>query len=159
MTSSRCLDCSTAKAKAEAKWTRDGIADAIRRFAAIHGRPPVRTEWINADFDNDYPSSSTMYGPDKPFASWADAIEYAGYRRPHSGKDRNDTRPNAARIVLNELRAQGPLRYGQMNARYKLAGATSPLDTQIIWWLKHGYIERLERGLYRATDKRYRDET
>lgn len=158
MTSQRCLACNTAKLKAEAVWSREGVIDAIQRFAAIHGRPPVSTEWIRADQENRYPSSSSVYGPGKPFAYWADAIDAAGFRRPRPGKNQDDTRPTAARIVLNELRIQGPMRYGQMNARYKLAGATSSIDTQVNWWLRHGYIERLERGLYRATDKCYRDE-
>lgn len=72
------------------KWTREVVIDAIRRFAAIHGRPPIADEWIKADRDHGYPPRSAMYRSTSRssalFASWADAIEAAGFPRPTSGR-------------------------------------------------------------------------
>lgn len=95
----RCFDCRKAFEHAGRVWTREAIIDAIRRFAALHGRPPVSSEWINADPVNGYPPRSAVYrtrsrsGKHQPFAAWADAIEAAGFRRPHPGSRRFDPQP------------------------------------------------------------------
>ncbi len=83
-----CAPCASARTK---YWTADSVVDAIQRFAAVHGRPPYSTEWIKVDPDNGYPSRGNVYRSSSshsgaPFASWADAIEAAGFARPLVGK-------------------------------------------------------------------------
>jgi hypothetical protein len=93
-TPERCNACARALQHAEAKWTRETVIDAIRRFAAMHGRPPLADEWIHADPVNGYPPRSAVYGNGgkgkgawhQPFARWADAIEAAGFERPRRGQ-------------------------------------------------------------------------
>jgi hypothetical protein len=84
-----CAGCSRAQQHTERKWTPEAVIDAIRRFTAANGRPPKAAEWINADPVNGYPARSAVYRskswPGAPFASWADAIEAAGFPRPRVG--------------------------------------------------------------------------
>lgn len=86
----RCAACRKAYERSLKFWTRERVIDAIQRFAAEHGRPPKATEWNIAHSDDDYPASSSVYvtptNPTSPFASWADAIEAAGFPRPAVGK-------------------------------------------------------------------------
>jgi len=87
----RCADCAAAENHARKTWTEETVIDAIRRFAAIHGRPPTSAEWIASDPANGYPPRASVYGrhssnPSSPFVRWADAIEAAGFPRPSSGR-------------------------------------------------------------------------
>lgn len=94
-----CDACSHARQKADKRWTRDAVIDAVRRFAAQHGRPPRSEEWIRADQKNGYPPRSAVYRAKRhsssPFAKWADAIEEAGFPRPLIGHYKR--RPKTAR--------------------------------------------------------------
>lgn len=81
-------------------WTREAIIDAIRRFAAEHGRPPTAIDWRRADKERGYPQRTNVYGSKygKPcsFALWADAIEAAGFPRPRSGHYQFESRERRA---------------------------------------------------------------
>lgn len=69
-------------------WTREQVIDAIRRWAAEHGAPPISKDWQH-------------WSPDRPThdvararcGSWADAIEAAGYPRPAPGPAPRQERP------------------------------------------------------------------
>ena len=90
----RCDPCTRRLASEERRWTEEAVVDAIRRFAAIHGRPPSSEEWIKADPENGYPPRSAVYGNGgkgkghwmQPFRKWGDAIEAAGFPRPAVGQ-------------------------------------------------------------------------
>lgn len=92
----QCADCFTQPKV----WTADAVIDAIRRFAAEHGRPPTADEWINADGVRNFPARSSVYrsraNSSNPFASWADAIEAAGFPRPRVGRPRKQPERSAA---------------------------------------------------------------
>lgn len=82
--------CTRCRNAARRIWTRESIIDAIQRFASVHGRPPVATEWVRADKDNGYPATSNVgrstCNRSAPFEQWADAIEAAGFPRPRKGR-------------------------------------------------------------------------
>lgn len=84
-----CDACSHARQRADKRWTREAVVDAIRRFHAQHGRPPRAQEWIASDQGNGYPTRTAVYRSQSnstaPFAKWADAIEAAGFPRPMTG--------------------------------------------------------------------------
>lgn len=70
------------------RWGRDEIIEAIRRFAAEHGRPPTTTDWkVPKSERGDYPHATLIYRtrshPSRPFELWSDAIVAAGFPRPH----------------------------------------------------------------------------
>lgn len=64
----------------ERPWTREQIIDAIRQWAAEHGRPPTTKDWHS-------------WSPDRPthdvvrsrYGTWGAAIVAAGYPRPKPG--------------------------------------------------------------------------
>jgi predicted transcriptional regulator len=87
-----CKDCANKRQRATKYWTRERIIEAIQLFASEHdGRPPTATEWLRGPRDPRFPRTSSIYrsntksGRNKPFASWADAIEAAGFLRPKVG--------------------------------------------------------------------------
>ncbi len=80
-----CRNCVSAHVTV---WTREKIIEAIQAWAEKHGRPPrAHPDWARAD--ETHPSSSTIVQqsshPGAAFRSWADAIEAAGFPRPHVG--------------------------------------------------------------------------
>lgn len=70
-------------------WTRESIIEAIQRFARENGKPPVASDWNHPGRGEGYPPLTCVYrsstSPGSPFASWADAIEAAGFPRPRVG--------------------------------------------------------------------------
>jgi hypothetical protein len=87
----RCATCERQFLTDNAKWTRETIIDAIQRFAAVHGRPPIADEWSHSDSKHGYPPRSAVYDSHNgkkhpPFPKWADAIEAAGFPRPTTGR-------------------------------------------------------------------------
>lgn len=84
-----CFRCSEKRARASRVWTREAVIAAIQRWAERHGRPPTASDWIRAG--DDHPAMSNVYrttsrtARNNPFASWADAIEAAGFERPETG--------------------------------------------------------------------------
>lgn len=81
-----CGDCSRQKQRDNKIWTRDTVLDAIRRFAAEHGRPPTAYEWLYRPGPG-YPYVNSVMGSgNQPFAKWADAIQAAGFPRPGYGR-------------------------------------------------------------------------
>lgn len=88
--SKRCGPCAHEHAKAERMWTGEAIIDAIRLFARENGRPPLAAEWICGPRDPRFPRASNIYrsisNRTNPFASWAEAIEAAGFPRPRVGR-------------------------------------------------------------------------
>jgi hypothetical protein len=89
--SERCLRCEAARVKDTMKWTRASVVAAIQRFASAHGRPPIAAEWTRSDPINGYPPRTSVYRSTSgwqgaPFASWAAAIEAAGFERPTVGR-------------------------------------------------------------------------
>lgn len=165
-----CAACRKAIEREAKVWTREAVIDAIQRFAALHGRPPTAADWINADKENHYPPRVSVYRtshhPSSPFASWADAIEAAGFERPRIGKRQRDRSPIVARLVLGDLRRLGePFRFVDVACLMMKHGgynnyrvARSYTGSLLRWWRDHGYVARLAPGRYVATDKRYRDE-
>lgn len=108
-----CIACSRIAQHEAQYWTAERVLNAIRRFAALHGRPPTSREWTRVDRANGYPVFSSVYAnsasPNAPFPKWADAIEAAGFPRPASGHyERTGERGlgHPGRIVLAHLRAQ-----------------------------------------------------
>lgn len=90
-----CHACAVEKQKAKKKWTRERIIEAIQLFERRNGRPPLATEWFQPTSvrGEDYPPGSSIYRSklrgkmtNQPFASWAEAIEAAGFPRPHVGR-------------------------------------------------------------------------
>jgi len=70
-------------------WTRGRVIEAIQHFAARHGRPPVASDWNHRGRSRRYPAATSAYRAgaysSSPFATWADAIEAAGFPRPIPG--------------------------------------------------------------------------
>jgi len=85
--SNLCLRCWRRLEQELRRWTRDTIIAAIQEWAREHGGvPPVAPEWQNASRGSRFPAAGTVYNnPSAPFASWADAIEAAGFPRPVVG--------------------------------------------------------------------------
>lgn len=86
----RCWRCRKILERDSKFWTREVVIDAIRRFADDNGRPPLADEWITRDTDRGYPPRSAVYRSTSrstaPFASWAEAIEAAGFPRFNTGR-------------------------------------------------------------------------
>jgi hypothetical protein len=92
----RCRVCAAADPPSRT-WTRETIIAAIRLFAERHGRPPTASEW-NPTYTGGtealrlagYPPAGVVYRTSSrsgaPFATWADAIEAAGFPRPTFGR-------------------------------------------------------------------------
>ena len=92
--STLCAACSRRLQHESRYWTRERIIAAIQQWAAEHGRPPSARDWLHADPDLRWPNRVSVYagsGAIPPFASWADAIEAAGFPRPqpHYHRARN----------------------------------------------------------------------
>lgn len=70
-------------------WTREAVIEAIQRFAVEHDRPPYSSDWNHRGRGQGYPSAGCVYystgNRSAPFATWADAIEAAGFPRPRTG--------------------------------------------------------------------------
>lgn len=97
MTSKLCQSCA---AKHSRIWTAETILQAIHRWHQQHGRPPIATEWIRGA--PDYPNPGTVI---REHGSWANAIEAAGYPRPHVGHKTIDH--TALRNRIKQLHAEG----------------------------------------------------
>ena len=80
--------CASCHGKSTRVWTREMIIDAILRWAHEYGQPPVVSDWPHADREWGRPAATGCYGEHSPFASWADAVEAAGFSRPHTGRRR-----------------------------------------------------------------------
>jgi len=89
----RCRDCDVARKKT---WTQQAILDAIRLWAREHdGVPPSAAEWLGGtrqEHDIRFPYCSVVQ---REFGSWANAIEAAGFPRPHRGRYRDESRRRA----------------------------------------------------------------
>lgn len=70
--SERCTACAGARATV---WTRGGIVNAIRAFAAHEGRQPSALEWQRSR-PSTYPATATVLNV---FGSWNAAIRAAGF--------------------------------------------------------------------------------
>lgn len=85
-----CADCGAQRQRESKYWTRERVIEAIQTWADEHGRPPAVADWCHASKDGSHPSATRVYRSrdrdSAPFASWADAIEAAGYQRPHVGR-------------------------------------------------------------------------
>jgi hypothetical protein len=93
-----CAACAAQEQIEERKWTQETVIEAIQLFARENGRPPLSSEWLVRQ-DRRFPPTSAIYrykpkgrggkrnrsGRHNPFASWADAIEAAGFPRPKIG--------------------------------------------------------------------------
>lgn len=82
-----CAKCEAQRRRDGRMWTRDTIVAAIQAWASEHGRPPRASDWMRAAPGR--PVSATVYSHGAyvaPFASWADAIEAAGFTRPEVGR-------------------------------------------------------------------------
>jgi hypothetical protein len=86
-----CNHC--APAAYHLKWTKERVVEAIQRWAKIFGRPPLSTEWLHGQVVDGYefPANSSVYDSHNDrsypcFNNWADAIEAAGFPRPHRGR-------------------------------------------------------------------------
>jgi hypothetical protein len=80
-----CVSCFNIELHENRHWTQERIIDAIKRFAAEHGRPPVAPEWLYGSHGKNgdgYPYATTVLNE---FGSWANAIEAAGFPRPRIG--------------------------------------------------------------------------
>lgn len=91
-----CASCSHQAQRDGRKWTREKIIEAIQLFAEKNGRPPLSSEWLQGEKTRgeEYPPASAVYSyfnhsrnrpVVRPFATWADAIEAAGFPRPRQG--------------------------------------------------------------------------
>jgi len=76
--STRCVPCTQEDSK---YWTRARIIAAMQEWAREHGHRPSAVDW-RASGDG-HPASSTVVMSGE-FASWADAVEAAGFPRPRS---------------------------------------------------------------------------
>jgi len=97
--------CTRCYALGTRKWTREAVISAIQIWAEEHGgRPPVATDWNHGHDDRRFPSLSSVYRSAgnhyAPFASWAAAIEAAGFPRPLTGVR---TPEGQARMILANL--------------------------------------------------------
>lgn len=97
MTSRYCADCA---AKRNRTWTEETVIQAIHRFNQRHGRPPLAQEWTRGAPDHPNPGTAINL-----FGSWANAIEAAGYPRPHVGHKTIDH--SAERNRAKQLQADG----------------------------------------------------
>ena len=80
-----CNRCHEKERHEQRYWTQETIVEAIHSFAKEHGRRPVSTEWLYGSHGvatDGYPNTATVL---REFGKWADAIEAAGYERPHVG--------------------------------------------------------------------------
>ena len=69
--------------------SRDEVIEAIRRFAAQHGRPPTSHEWLKADSENNYPNRNACVGKrGHAFATWTEAVKAAGFRPLKPGQNK-----------------------------------------------------------------------
>lgn len=84
-TSRASRQCDPCSREARVIWTPEAVIDAINRFAAEHGRPPLVTDWTHADPEKGFPNATSIYGPAAAFPNWADAVEAAGFPRPRQG--------------------------------------------------------------------------
>src|SRR4051794_21683112 len=64
------------------RWSAEAILAAIQHSAAEHGRPPTSSEWLV----NRPPGVPSVYVVQIRFGSWANAVEAAGFPRPHLGR-------------------------------------------------------------------------
>lgn len=158
-TSKRCEACYRISQRAAKIWTAEAVVDAIRRYAAIHGRPPTSTDWLHADPVNGYPARTSCYRSQwtasSPFATWADAIEAAGFPRPLTGHWQDESRRSARALervgplqqqLLDDL-GDGPCRITWLAAGRSYSSVNYALRMLIV----RGLIVRISRGVYRRT--------
>ncbi|MGB1582915.1 MAG: homing endonuclease associated repeat-containing protein, partial [Solirubrobacterales bacterium] len=125
-TPKRCRSCSVQHQRANAKWTRATIIDAIQRWAALHGKPPTATAWnvamkgrskLDAErfAAGNYPH---LYTVQRNFPSWSAAIEAAGFERSNRGG--NQKGPNSLTPeIIQHTRELSDL-YGRAEAARRL---------------------------------------
>jgi Homing endonuclease associated repeat len=79
----RCRKCRKAFNEENARWLPDVIVEAIRAWAAKHGRQPSATDWKHAGVD--HPSNGTVQCK---CGSWGEALRLAGFepQRQSEGK-------------------------------------------------------------------------
>jgi hypothetical protein len=117
--SERCQSCRTAYDKAQAKWTRERIIQAIQQWATVYGAPPAATDWNVAharalglhdrvaryqatDRAVDHPAHSTVQDV---FGSWSAATVAAGFTPNRAGRplpDAEKCREVAERYMAGE---------------------------------------------------------
>lgn len=80
-----CNSCKAARMHETRHWTQARVIEAIRRYAAEHGRPPTAREWIHGSHGietDGYPNAVLVQ---REFGSWAAGIEASGFPRPAIG--------------------------------------------------------------------------
>lgn len=82
-----CTSCAREDALASRRWTREAIIEAMQRWALENGRPPTAYDWKHKG--EYWPNVGNVFrakgAENNAFASWADAIEAAGFERPEIG--------------------------------------------------------------------------
>ena len=100
-----CKACANELQRQSKYWTKERVLAAIRRWADEHdGKPPSALDWVRSG-DYHPPMSAVYGGKSTPYASWADAIEAAGFPRPRPGYKKNDK--NWDHDAAQRLREQG----------------------------------------------------
>lgn len=98
-----CAACTAILRYENRRWPKEAVIEAILTWAAENGRPPVSTDWITASEDGRFPGMNAVYRSKphsiSPFASWADAIEAAGFPRPRHGLYQGRTDWTPERII------------------------------------------------------------
>jgi hypothetical protein len=148
--SPRCLPCAKIHYKESRVWTAEAVVDAIRRFAAANGRPPISTEWIRTDTANGYPCFSSVYGNDSaPFRSWNEAIRAAGFvPKPAGYHDRVGRRAlgRRGRELLAALERRSPQTLPQLVGYSREARQNA--NHSLRWLIRRGLVVRVGHGVY-----------
>lgn len=102
----RCLACASARKHAERHWTPEAIREALRAWAAEHGRTPTVPETVG---DRALPPFATAQ---REFGSWNAALEAAGLplNRPSPpGPNTLTEEKLAATVALYREHGSGPV--------------------------------------------------
>lgn len=137
--SERCVPCRIAFVKGTIIWTEEKVLDAIRRYAEMYGLPPTMRDWRKCDRERGFPSSRSVYRTagrsESPFASWADAIEAAGFPRPPRVSRPKKQRVRKARKTSDQRAEE------KMDARLVEIGNLSPREFGQV--VPNGVVKRL----------------
>ena len=105
-----CIKCSARISQQARVWNRENVIKAIQAWAEDHGRPPLAMDWIRTGVTSSgvpHPGFSSVYrykhSSSAPFASWADAVEAAGFPRPRVG---HKTKGTGEHDYWSKLRAK-----------------------------------------------------